>query len=273
MLVATEALRPPKLRVGKIGQNFTLPRTVPAAALVVGSLLALVFVGLFGALVGYSVQSVMYSAVVGASLGVLLVSYSPMQGESLARWMGLKIKSRGKRPRLVNGQSVRLAIGICYIETPVSGYVQVAPGAIPIRPGSFDDRGVRLEERRWRSTELAPVTAAERFDVAWRDDDAPVRPKQATPADAMAAFRAASSVSELEDFVPNHLPPIRPIRRHGRWEQDPETLASLYLHQRFYVTDDEPDDEDVEAGDVSGTEGFDAGDASDADVGSPPLDI
>jgi hypothetical protein len=247
MLVATEALKPPKLRVGKIGENFTLPRTVPAAALVSASFFGLVFIGIFGGFVGYTVQTVMYSAVVGGGFGVFLVSYSPMRGESLARWLGLKLKNRGKRPRTIKGESVRLAVGICYIEPPTTGPVLVSPGAITIRPGSFDERGVRLEEKRWASANPIPrgsmppaVAPDPRHHPGHIDPPAagqfptspaaafPPQPRGVNTASAMAAFRAASANNEMAGVVPKDLSGFTPVRRFGRWYQDGEQLADLY---------------------------------------------
>lgn len=225
MLVATEALRPPKLRIGKIGQNFTLPRTVAASALIAGGVLAIVSIGIFCSLVGYSVQSVMYAGVVGAALGVFLVSYSPMKGESLARWLGLKVKTRGKRPRTVRGEHVRLAVGICYIDPPVAGPVQVKPGAIPVRAGSFDDRGVRLEERRWVSE---GTSNASRWHTSVDPSSSEASTRPTSPAAAMAAYRQAAADSSLEGVpVPQVVPP-RAIRRHGKWTQDTQELSELY---------------------------------------------
>ncbi len=232
MLVATEALRPPKLRIGKLGNNFTLPRTVSAVKLLTGAGTALIFITIFATLVGWSVQSVMYSATIGALVGVGVVSYSPLKDESLARWFGLKVRSRKGKTRTIKGRPVRLAVGICYVEPPVKGAVQARPGAIPVRAGAHDDRGVRIQELRWRLPVVEDTSPAVSMP-----SDADLRMQRhrnassvSNVAAAMDAWRAAASEPGLpEDFLPSSLD--RPARSFGRWRQDPEQLRQLYREQ------------------------------------------
>lgn len=227
MLVATEALRPPKLRIGRLGNNFTLPRTVPAAALISGALCALVAVGLFGAVVGYTVTSVAYSALVGALIGVALVTYSPLRGESLLRWLGLKIKSRRNRARYVDGFPVRLAVGICYIPNPNQGMVSMRSGAVQVRPGLFDERGTRRREAR----RVLPTWFVEQVRSSNEESSAHpgFTPVALAVGSRMEAFRTAAASSEL----PEDYSPAAPLtaRRFGRWEQDATALRSLYVNQ------------------------------------------
>lgn len=248
MLVATEALQPPKLRIGKIGNNFTLPRTVSAVKLITGAVSALVAVGIFGSFTGYTLSAVMYSATIGAVLGVSAVSYSPLRDESLARWLGLKLKSRKGKTRTIRGKPVRLAVGVCYVEPSPRGPVQLVPGAIQVRAGTFDERGVRIAEMRWRSVDrpvIEYVPEKSRLDAYHSAAGA------RTGASAMEAFRAASLNPELpEDLVPSSTE--RPKRRRGRWEQDPDLLRRLYTAPSIYPEDDDlnpfqaeqPDDTD-----------------------------
>jgi len=246
MLVATEALRPPKLRIGKIGENFTLPRTVSAVKLITGSLSALGFIAIFGALLGYSVQSVMYLGTIGALVGVGIVSYSPLKDESLARWLGLRVKTRRGRIRMVGNTTVRVAVGICYIEPPVTGPVQALPGAVNVRPRTHDDRGVRIVETRWKIPVVEDSLDIPRLDVP--PFDKLDKHRRATGVSnvsaALEAYRSAASEKELpDDFAPR--PEPRSHRPLSRWSQDASTLRSLYTTS--VEGDEEPRDvDDVE---------------------------
>jgi hypothetical protein len=224
MLVATEALRPPKLRIGRLGNNITLPRTVPAVTLFAGGLGALLTMGLFTIFVGWSTASVAYSATIGAIIGVALVTYSPLRGESLLRWFGLKIQSSRHRSRYMDGVQVRLAVGICYIPTPYQGAVRMRPGAVPVRPGLFDERGTRKRESR----RVLPSWFVEQVHAANPDPFATVRPSgpNLSPGSRLKAYRAAAAEYSIpENYVP---PTYSAARRFGRWEQNRSLLQSMY---------------------------------------------
>lgn len=248
MLVATEALRPPKLRIGRLGNNFTLPRTVPVLQLIVGGLSSLISIGLFTALTGRAtIQVVMYSGVLGAVAGVAAVSYSPLRGESLAKWLGLKYRSRKGRTRLIDGKPVRLAVGICYIEPPVKGSIMIRPGAIQIRPGLFDDRGVRVRETRWS----APVPLADTLDAQGYEPTPVFETSQSygpriSTAERIAAYRAAAA----DPAVPDDMVPTIPTSRRrtfGRWSQDGDALRRMYLEASL-PPQDAPGDQDRNQG-------------------------
>ena len=224
MLVATEALRPPKLRIGRLGNNITLPRTVPAAALFAGGFGALLGVALFTVIVGWTVASVAYSATIGGIIGVALVTYSPLRGESLLRWLGLKIKSSRNRVRYVEGSPVRLAVGTCYIPAPNQGAIRLRAGAVQVRPGLFDERGTRHRESR----RVLPSWFVEQVRAANPDPFAtlpPTGPKM-SPGSRLEAYRAVAAERAVpENYVP---PSSSSARRFGRWEQDRATLQSMY---------------------------------------------
>lgn len=224
MLVATEALRPPKLRIGRLGNNITLPRTVPAVALFAGASGALLGVALFTVIVGWTVASVAYSATIGGVIGVALVTYSPLRGESLLRWLGLKIRSSRKRTRYMAGSPVRLAVGICYIPTPNQGALRLRAGAVQVRPGLFDERGTRHRESR----RVLPSWFVEQVNAANPDPFAAASPSgtRSTPGSRLEAYRAVAGERAVpENYVP---PTSSPTRRFGRWEQDRATLQSMY---------------------------------------------
>lgn len=236
MLVATEALRPPKLRIGRLGNNITLPRTVPAAALFAGGFGALLAMGLFTIVVGWSIASVAYSATIGAIIGVALVTYSPLRGESLLRWLGLKIRSSRNRSRYMEGAPVRLAVGICYIPAPNQGAVRMRAGAVQVRPGLFDERGTRHRESR----RVLPSWFVEQVRAANPDPFATGRPSgpKLSPGSRLEAYRSAAAERTIpENYVP---PTSSGVRRFGRWEQDRSLLQSMYADasQPLTVFDD-----------------------------------
>jgi hypothetical protein len=253
MLVATEALKPPELRIGKIGENFTLPRTVRVASLVAGGaggFTGVVFVSVF---VGMTLSGVLYGFILGALLGTALISYSPLRGESLGRWAMLRFKARRRRVDRA-GRPVRLAVGICYVEPVFEGQVRIVGGAVNVRPGQVDDRFafVESEGRRLNARQRLGL---EQLPGEDDDDDVLARPRRGPRRGAgrgagrgegagvsqrsvrslsLAGFRAATgeqteferrSALSLED-VPESKMSVR--RRHGRWTQDREELADLY---------------------------------------------
>jgi hypothetical protein len=221
MLVATEALRPPKLRIGKLGNNFTLPRTVPVVPLIVGSITGLISIGIFISFVGASIGSVSYSGILGALFGVALVTYSPLRGESLAKWLGLKVKSRKGRTRMMDGRPVRLAVGICYVAPPNTGQIDIRPGSVPVRPGLFDDRGVRVKDAIYKAN---PISAGQVYTPRQIFAPLPPSPKISVQ-ERIAAYRSATQ----ESVLPEDLPEIeKSPRRFGRWSQDGDSLRNLY---------------------------------------------
>lgn len=143
MLCATDALKPPKLRIGRIGGNVTLPRTVPVMSLVAGGIGGLVGLALIGAIFGYSIATIMYGALFGALSGIGMVTYSPLRGESLAKWFGLKLLSQ-RRQITIDGKPVRLAVGICYAPQPRTGTFRLRAGSVRVPVGAVDERGALL---------------------------------------------------------------------------------------------------------------------------------
>jgi hypothetical protein len=147
MLAATKVLRTKvtDARIGKIGNNITLPRSVT-----VGSLFGVgagAFIGLFVGLVVGGVQPVLYAMMGGATLGYLAVTYTPSKGESLWRWIGLSAQGALRRQMTYRGKPVRLAVGIALVATPPRGWVRIFPGAVDVPAGSRDERGVPIDNK------------------------------------------------------------------------------------------------------------------------------
>jgi hypothetical protein len=143
MIVATEALSSPKVRVGHIGGNFTLPRTVPLASLIAGAVGALLGMGV-SLIIVPGLTPLLFCAVFGGALGVATVTLSPLKGESLSRWLGLQLKTRRQRIKL-EGDVVQMSVGIALLKTATIGEVHIVPGALNVPPSQYDERGVPLE--------------------------------------------------------------------------------------------------------------------------------
>jgi len=153
MLCATDIMKRPIMRIGHIGKSIRLPRPVRMISLVAGG------IGfLFGALVGGiadGLTGIIYGGGFLAALGVALVTYSPLKGESLFTWMGLTLRNRRKLVS-IDGAPVRLAVGICPIDQPITGLVRLTPGAVHVVPEHWDERGVLRSSRNWNLEPEAP---------------------------------------------------------------------------------------------------------------------
>ena len=248
MLVATDSLKAPELRIGTLGENITLPRTVRAASLVAAGVGGFAGMVLSTIVLGMSIQTLSYGAILGGLVGTGLISYSPLKGESLGRWVLLKLKARRQRTTR-DGRPVRLAVGICYVEPAFSGKVHIAAGAANVRSGSVDERFVpAVAARKQLSAEhrlglrslppdddTTPAPALEPGTESrlssYREhtaDDLAVEPE----ASALADFRAAQldelAAGPVHDLDPERTAVRNDRRRHGRWVQDPNLLNSMY---------------------------------------------
>jgi hypothetical protein len=143
MIVATDALRPPQIRIGHIAGNITLPRTIPLRTLLIGGGGALLGLSIGFIIGGGNLSFTMYGTATGAALGAFLVSWSPLKGESLGKWLGLKVLNSRRKIKL-KGESVQLAVGIAVLTEATIGKVHLFPGAVNVPPSQYDERGVRL---------------------------------------------------------------------------------------------------------------------------------
>jgi len=229
MLVATDALRSPELRIGTIGQSFTLPRTVRAVSLFAGGAGAVAGMVLLPIFVGMTLSTLMYGAILGGACGIGVISYSPLRGESLGKWLGLKIKS-SRRKTIRNGKPVRLAIGICYIEPKLYGKIRIKPGAVNVRPGSVD--------QRYYPTELKTkkIRSSPRFGTSSLPaDNVSNHHKSHTGNNpSLTKFRTAQTAlaSDMRDPKPesNNTYKDSPsaYRNRKKWSQNSSDLKSLY---------------------------------------------
>ncbi|MFD0540698.1 hypothetical protein ACFQY7_49745 [Actinomadura luteofluorescens] len=103
MLAATNMLKPPPAVIGSLNKDITLPRTLRLTTLI-----AVVVGAAFGFLISFLVfgpglNALMYGPVLGGAAYWASVSLSPLNGESLATWMGLQINGTRNRRLYVDG--------------------------------------------------------------------------------------------------------------------------------------------------------------------------
>lgn len=149
MLCATNVLKPPPIKIGRISGNWTLDRAVRITTIlgVGGGLLAGLVVGFALLTVGLGLRSFIVSAGVGGGLGYLAVTTSPLDGESLATWLRLSATRRVTSTGGALGRS-RVAVGICVVDRePLIHHARLQPGAVEVAAGSVDDRGCRRTMR------------------------------------------------------------------------------------------------------------------------------
>lgn len=146
MIAATTVMKPGGTRIGHIGGNISLPRTVSLKSLVAGGGGA--FIGIiFGLLAGAGVQAFIWGIAFGGIGGVFLATYEPIEGESMLRWISLSLGSQRGRTKRSSGDLVKLSIGICRIQRAAYGPVRIVRGAINVPPSQFDSRGVQISVR------------------------------------------------------------------------------------------------------------------------------
>lgn len=162
MLVLTRAMKPGPTRVGKVAGNLSLPRSVElptAVAVVSGAFTGMVLFMVFGG--GF--MGAMYGMLLGGVIGWVAMNYSPLEGETLLRWVGLNVKSRQGQV-LWQGHPVQVSIGICPIPPPIASEHLVLPGAVNVPPTQYDGRGVRISAKN-RNLDAAASSAV------WAPDD------------------------------------------------------------------------------------------------------
>ncbi|WP_433183106.1 hypothetical protein [Actinoallomurus sp. CA-150999] len=146
MLAATNMLKPPPAVIGSINKEITLPRTIKLTTLLsvgIGAVLGFI-IGLF--ILGVSLNALIYGPTVGGALGWGAVSFSPLRGESLAKWLGLQANSARQRKLTVDGRPVRLYLGIAPLRRTAAGTIRILPGGVPVDGVSWDERGFPLQE-------------------------------------------------------------------------------------------------------------------------------
>ena len=216
MIVATDALASPKIRVGHIAGNFTLPRTVPLSVVVGTAIGAIAGIATI-LVVAPGIGPLMFATVIGGALGYLAVTYSPLKNESLARYLGLQITTRRRRIR-VDGDVKQLAVGIAVLRTAVLGSVRIVPSALDVPPEYYDERGTPLHhDDILRSTLGSAADAAATVvlgarsldEYAPRDPFAPRRAHRRPPPTVLPP-RVVAPATPPPPAVPAPTPPPEP---------------------------------------------------------------
>ncbi|MEO3826348.1 hypothetical protein [Actinomadura sp. B10D3] len=160
MLAATNMLKLPPAVIGSLNEQFTLPRTVKFTTLFAILLGAIVGFLLAFAVLGPGLDALIYGPVLGGGAGWVGVSYSPLQGESLAKWLGLQIIGTRRRKLILDGRPVRLYVGIAPLRRTAAGTVRMLPGGVPVDAVRWDARGVPQQEMP--GADRLPPTASRR---------------------------------------------------------------------------------------------------------------
>jgi hypothetical protein len=144
MVIATRVMNPGPARVGKLAGGFSLPRTVELPTLiaaVVGGCVGLMLGAMFG-----GIQALLYGAAIFSALAVFVMTYSPLEGESMVRWLGLTALSRTQQ-MVFAGETVQVSIGVCPIDPVHDGPVRIVAGHVNVAAGQYDGRGVRISTK------------------------------------------------------------------------------------------------------------------------------
>ena len=148
MLAATSVLKPPPLRVSRITEGFKLPRAIPVKVILgvgLGTILGLIIGMTFG---GY--KSAIWLVLIFGFIGYISVTYSPLKGESLARYLGLRLSS-SRTAKIINGEQVRIHVGLTRMTRTALGQVSIRSSAVEVFSNSYDERGVKIDNRGYSS--------------------------------------------------------------------------------------------------------------------------
>lgn len=144
MLAATNMLKPPPPVIGGITKEVTLPRTVRLTTLAVvagGAMLG--FLGTVF-IFGPGLRALIYGPMLGGAAGWAAANFSPLPGESLTRWLGLRLSTARTHGPVVEGRPVRLYVGIAPLLRTAAGTVRMLPGGVPVDAVDWDSRGYPL---------------------------------------------------------------------------------------------------------------------------------
>lgn len=197
MIAATSMLRPPPARISKITENVVLPRSVPVVSFVaglVGAVTGLVFTVLFLSwIIGVGLTQLFVGTAVGAMLGVMTVTWSPLRGESLAMWLGLNVLKLRQDRVEINGRPVRAYIGVSPLHRTAVGRLRLLPSAVEVAAGSVDERGVVIPHNERIRTAVEALGLQQRLPGV---DDGFALPRSLGVDDAFApAFPAAPTMT------------------------------------------------------------------------------
>jgi hypothetical protein len=146
MLAATSILKKPEIRIAKITDDITLPRSISLKSLLVGIagfLFGVLFYIIFYALLfRFTVVSFFFISFMFTIIAVGLSNYQPLRGENWSSWLNLQAGSARGGKVEIDGVRVKAYIGIAPLKYSASGKINVVSSAQEVLPGSVDDRGV-----------------------------------------------------------------------------------------------------------------------------------
>lgn len=195
MLAMTGALKAPPQRISKIGNDITLPVTFQLAHIVaslLGGLLGLFFMVIFvSPFFNITIMYFLLSITFGGFLGIIVVTWSPLKGESFAKWMGLSFNSIRADKIEIDGEQVKAYIGIAKLNYTAAGKIRIFPGAVNVPIGSVDDRGVFLTLEDKRIALIGSENHTPRSFPTISDGFDPVRPELTEFSDALEKNKQA----------------------------------------------------------------------------------
>ena len=146
MLAATSILKKPQIRIAKITEDITLPRSISLKSLLVGIagfIFGVVFYLIFYALLfRFTVVSFFFISFLFTLIAVGLSNYQPLRGENWSSWLNLQAGAARGGKIEIDGVRVKAYIGIAPLNYSASGKINVVSSAQEVLPGSVDDRGV-----------------------------------------------------------------------------------------------------------------------------------
>ena len=146
MLAATSILKKPQIRIAKITDDITLPRSISLKSLLVGIagfIFGVVFYFIFYALLfRFTVVSFFFTTFLFSLIAVGLSNYQPLRGENWSSWLNLQAGAARGGKIEIDGVRVKAYIGIAPLNYSASGKINVVSSAQEVLPGSVDDRGI-----------------------------------------------------------------------------------------------------------------------------------
>lgn len=141
MFIATPVLRQRRTRIAEIG-GLTLPRTVEATTLF-GTAGGAAFGLLVGLLLGGGVAGAMWATAIFGGLSYFLITFEPMRGHSLWRYLMLRRKSEKGRRTLYRGEPARVSIGVSRVDRAPRGLTVIRTGSVEVNPRNLDPERFR----------------------------------------------------------------------------------------------------------------------------------
>lgn len=147
MFCATSVMKTPPARIGRISKDIVLPRSIELSKLLAGGVGVVFGLILATVVVGPSLNSLLYGAIIFGAAGVGIVTYSPIQGESLWKWLGLTVTARKNQIHVGDDLMGKVYIGVApVLNVAQNERVRIIAGAVNVSPDTFDERGVLISK-------------------------------------------------------------------------------------------------------------------------------